>query len=492
MFFSKRFRVFLLFIFFIPAIWANTTDNQTDELNTVLPQTNVPFSISIEQAFTLPVGLHSGAIGFYKGRWVIIAGRTDGLHGFNIAGNFPVVGQNTSIYVVDPSTGTVNSRSLREAGSGLNQQQIDILSVTSPEFFQEDHTLYLVGGYGIDTASNSFTTKNVITALYLPGIVEWVLQPEKGTTVSSNIRQIFDNTFQVTGGRLFKLGNVMQLVFGQDFVGDYTTNSNGTYTEQVRRFRVKNVNGQFAVDILSPQPSTLNANFRRRDLNVVPTFLNNHNQLEYGLIAYAGVFTANTGVWTVPVIISTNNEPIMPDPNASNTFKQAMNQYICATASLYSRRLSSMFHIFFGGLSYGYFSGGVFSTDSEIPFINQVTTVQIDKNGNFTQYLMNNSYPIITSKDVNPGNTLLFGTAAYYVINNISQYANLIVNLDNIRKPTVIGYIVGGIMSTLANTNTQADSTASPYVFKVVLTPNVTRALAAQSSNAQVSRSATH
>jgi len=35
----------------------------------------------------------------------------------------------------------------------------------------------------------------------------------------------------------------------------------------------------------------------------------------------------------------------------------------------------------------------------------------------------------------------------------------------------VIGYLVGVIMSTLPNTNTFTDSTASPYIFTVKLIP---------------------
>jgi hypothetical protein len=96
----------------------------------------------------------------------------------------------------------------------------------------------------------------------------------------------------------------------------------------------------------------------------------------------------------------------------------------------------------------------------------------MDKNGNFAQFIMDGEYPVINSTTVNPGNPLLFGAGAYFIPENVPIYPNGILNLDNIQKPTVIGYIVGGIASTLANTNTLADSFGSPYVFKVTLTPN--------------------
>jgi len=50
-----------------------------------------------------------------------------------------------------------------------------------------------------------------------------------------------------------------------------------------------------------------------------------------------------------------------------------------------------------GGISFGYFDNGVFQTDGELPFINQVTTIRIDPQGRFTQYLMDAEYPVILS-----------------------------------------------------------------------------------------------
>jgi len=451
----------------------NSSPNQTDQLSPVLSAAGLPFRVIIEKTnFQLPVGFHSGLVGVYKGLWIFIAGRINGLHGFGISNNFPADAQNTSIYVVNPTTGLVTSRSLKDSSSGLTQQQIDTLTVTSPQGYQEDNTLFMSGGYGVDTATGTFGTKPVLTAIYLPGIVEWVTQPgNKHYSVANNIRQIYNPVFQIAGGEMFKLGNITQLVFGQNFDGDYTDGSNGNYSDQVRQFQIKRDDGQFSVAIYNAKPNNPDPSFRRRDLNVVPALLNNNNHLQYGLVAYAGVFTTSSGVWTVPVVINDTSDPMMADPNSPTTFKQAMNQYVCATASLYSRKYMSMYHIFFGGISYGFFSNSVFQTDSEIPFINQVTTVQMDKNGNFTQYLMDSQYPVIPSTGSNPGNPLLFGAGAYFIANNILQYPNTVISLDNIRKPTVIGYIVGGIQSTLPNTNVNSDSSASPYVFKVTLVP---------------------
>lgn len=449
-----------------------TSANQTDTLSPIQPETGLPFRVKIELAnFGLPMGIHSGVVGIYKGLWIFIAGRINGLHGFG-PDPFPPDFQNTSIFVVNPATGSVTSRSIKEAGSGLTQQQIDTLSVTSPQGFQESSTLYMTGGYGYDKATSTYSTKPVLTAFNLPGVVDWVMQPgNKSNTLASNIRQVYNPIFQVTGGKMIRLGNAIQLVFGQNFTGVYTDGSNGEYSQQVRQFLIKETNGQLSVQVLNSKPAQQDPNFRRRDLNVMPVLYNSGNLLKHGLVAYAGVFTPASGVWTVPVLIPETGNPVMADPNAPSTFKQGMNHYVCATAGLYSRKYASMYNIFLGGISFGFYTGNTFNTDAEIPFINQVTTVKLDKNGHFTQYLMSGQYPVIPSTQSNPGNPLLFGAGAYYIPALIQQYPFGIINLDNIHTPTVIGYIVGGIQSTLANTNTQADSAASPYVFKVTLSP---------------------
>lgn len=452
---------------------AFATLNQTDDLSPILPGSQLPFRVSIELAnFQLPTGFHSGAVGIFQNYWIFIAGRVNGMHGF---GNdpFPADQQNTRVYVVNSTTGAVSSRSLLDRSSGLNQKQIDALSVTSPEMFQDGTTLYMTGGYGIDTATATFQTQPVLTAFNLPGIVEWVIHPENtNNTILKNMTQIYDPLFQVTGGRMYKLGNTMQLVFGQTFTGVYTSGSNGTYSQQIRKFQLNSTNGQLTVSMQNPVPNNPNPNYRRRDMNIVPVLLNKNNTLEYGLVAYSGVFTVPGGIWTVPVIIDQDGNPSMADPSLPTTFKQGMNNYACATAGLYSRKNASMYNIFFGGLSYEFYSGGTFQVDAEVPFINQVTTIKIDRDRNFTQYLMDAQYPTILSTTVNPGNTMLFGAGSYFVPSNISQYPNRVLNLDTIRSATVIGYIVGGIQSTVGNTSVPLIETfASPYIFKVTLTP---------------------
>lgn len=454
----------LLIIFAVPVHAANQTETTTP----ILPQNTLPFTISIEQAsFSLPTGLHSGALAIYKDKWLFIAGRTNGLHGFNSDNNnFPPSQQNSIVYVVDPEKHKVYSRSLADPSSGLTQEQIDQLSVTSPQFFQKGKKLYISGGYGIDTATGLFNTKPVLTAIDIPKLINWVIHPSSENSAAKSIQQTSDPLLQVTGGYMAAANRGLStlLIFGQNFTGFYTPDSDGDYTQQVRRFKIIDKKKNLHIEPLSMQNP--DPNFRRRDLNVVPVILNN----QPAFAALSGVFTLDGGAWTVPVTIQSDGTAQMADPSNPNTFKQGMNNYISATVGLFSCKTRNMYILSFGGISYGFFDGGSFHVDPDLPFINEVTTIKIDKRGHFSQYLMNDQFPTILSTGSHPGNPLLFGASAMFIPSkHVSTYKNGVVNLDKIKDSILLGYIVGGIMSTLPETQTISDSTASPYIFRVML-----------------------
>jgi hypothetical protein len=452
----------------IPGAFA---DNQTATLSPVLSSNTVPFSIQIQQAaFQLPSGLQSYVLGTNDGKWLLLAGRINGLHGFdNSTNNFPPNTQNTTVFVVDPYLQTVTTRSLTDAGSGLTQAQIDLLSVTAAQSCQSGHTLYIAGGYGIVTSSGAFNTKDAFTAIDVPGLIHWVINPSDGETAAQHIRQIFNPIFQVTGGFMAEgTRHHMLLGFGQNFTGANIA-SDGTYSQQIRRFRVIDYETKLAIVAQKTFPKVPNPNYRRAGLNVVPIIENGRKRF----VAFSGLFTPTNGIWTVPVEISRNGVPKMADPAASSTFKQAMNNYLCPTLELFSRKEHNSYTILMGGISYGFFSAGVFQTDPELPFINQVTTIKRDRHGIFSQYLMSAEYPVILSTGSNPGNPLLFGTSATFTpVNGLPTYGNGVIKLDALGiNPLVVGFIIGGIQSTLPNTNAQSDSAASPYIFTVTLVP---------------------
>lgn len=454
-------RFLLLFTLLLQPLLA---DNQTPDVSTVYPETPLPYSLQIDSAsFNLPSGIQAYASAIYKEKWVLIAGRTNGLHDFsNVGNNFPPNFQNTTIYVVDPESGSATSRDLT-AGSGLSQDVIDCLSVTASQSFQNGRALYIVGGYGINTGTGEMETKSTLTAINLKELIHWV--EGKKSSLTKVVRQTSHPLLQVTGGFLFQNSShdPFLLMLGQNFIGLYKDDSNGIYTQQIRPFWLVDDGDRLA--ILPHVSATTFPDYRRRDLNIVPIL--RRNQPAYAILG--GVFTTTTGVWTVPITVFPDGSSFEPDPTAASTFKQAMNHYNCPAFGLYSTKTQDMYVVLPGGISYGYFDNGTFTTDPEFPFINQVTTIQIDRNDNYTQFLMDAVYPVIQSG----GNDLRFGAeAVFFPKDGIKLYHNGVIQLDKIKESTVIGYIVGGIASQVANTtNPLTETTSSPYIFTVTLTP---------------------
>jgi hypothetical protein len=467
---------FGLLVFVIAWGWTSrvSAQNQTTNLSPVLASNGVPFSIQIDQAaFSLPSGLQSYVVGTYGGKWLLLAGRIGGLHGFNSGtNNFPPDEQNTTIFVVDPTAQTVATRSLTNlVESGMTQTQIDLLSVTAPQWCQSKDILYMSGGYGVDESGTNYTTKDALTAIDIPGLMHWVVSPTNGEAAVQYVRQIFDPIFQITGGVMVEPSpNHVLLVFGQDFEGANIFTPDVTYSEQVRQFRIIESKKHFSFVAGDSLPTTPAPDYRRAGLNVVPIVENGRPSF----VAFSGSFTPDDGIWTVPVEISSKGIPTEANPSNTATFAQGMNNFNCPTLELYSQKQRNSYTVLMGGLSYGYFtSNGVFETDSELPFINEVTTIKRDRNGVFSQYLMNTQYPVILSTESNPGNPLLFGSSAVLIpASGLPAYKNGVLKYDKLgTNSVVVGYIVGGIQSTLPDTNVESDSAASPYIFKVTLVP---------------------
>lgn len=452
--------------------------NQTDTVSPVFPAQSVPFDVEIELAdFQLPNGIQSFVHAIHDDKWLILGGRTNGMHTFNDnSDNFPPAAQNLLVYVVDLKTKTTVTKSLADPTSGLTQAQIDSLSTTAAQWFYNHKTLYITGGYGFDTALQNYTTFDNLTAIDVRGLMHWVTNPRPGETASQHIRQISNPIFRVTGGEMYQTPNgPVVLVFGQDFEGPYFHFTfDGIYTEQVRRFHIIDNGKKLSFKSLPALPLIKDPNYRRRDLNVVPVtrVIDGHIRSQY--VAFSGVFTLAGGAWTVPVEITGNGVPFMADPTNPSTFKQGMSNYACAHMELFSKKHGDSYTVFFGGISYETFGSNGVVTDIELPFTNIVSTIKIDKCGVFTQYALNGTYPVILSTQSNPGNQLLFGASAdFFPVENLPLRANGVIKYDSIRHHrTLVGRIVGGIQSTVPNTETASDSAASPYIFNVYLVPN--------------------
>ena len=462
---------FLTCILLCIQAYATTTGNQTDIYSPILPPDSLPFRIRIElDEWQLPAGLHSFSYGKHDGKWLLIGGRWNGLHDLDPNPDaFPPNQQNTTVYVVDPQFKTIVSRSLKDPDAELSQSQIDLLSVTSAPAHQVCNTLYIVGGYGFDTAAGVFTTKDTLTAIDVPGLMHWVLYGVG--SARQCIRQVSDPFLQVTGGYLTKASSQdpFLLIFGQNFPGFYQNVDSGFYTQQVRALEILD-NGR---DLwIHPYPSAEpNPNYLRRDLNVVPIIKHKETGFERAYLALAGVFfPPDGGAWTIPVRIDPQGQSFMLNPECPDIFKQGINLYVCANTGFFSKQTKEMFLVLLGGITYLFPTEHGFKGDPELPFTNSITTVKINEHGHFQQFLMDSTYPFMFSS---LGTELLFGTSAEFIrADDLSIFSNGVIDLDEeLSSPRLIGHIVGGIQSALPNVTKTSDSAASPYIFRVILEP---------------------
>lgn len=436
--------------------------------------------------------LHSFAAAHYQGQWVVVAGQTNGMHGFDIdRESIPERQQNSDVWVIDPVAKQTWSRSLLPgvADSGLTEPQLLSLTPANTQFEQVGDRLYMTGGFGDDslidpTSRDTFST---LTAFDLPGLVNWA-KGGAGTAID-HIRQVSDPLFKVTGGEMSQLDGQMHLVFGQDFNQAYQNNAvNGEYTKQVRTFAIQDDGA--TLGFTEVQRTNPEEHFRRRDLNVYPTIVpNGDGTLGEGLTVLSGVFTLSRGAWTVPVEIDADGNPTQldrgHDPLGSDemldadplVFKQAMNNYHAAKLGLFSESSEEMHELLFGGITLQEYDpvnpaadANGFVTDNQLPNTNQITAVVRGADGLYSQHFVGEFPELLTPEE----DRMRFGSnAEFFLAEGIETYDNGVINLDALSGPTTVGYIYGGLITNAPHVfrNPEALSSASGEIFAVVLTP---------------------
>ncbi len=433
----------------------------------------LPYSIEIREVSLAPAAvpnLHSAAAAIWEGQWVLLAGRTNGLHGMTGRNAFDPVFENREVWVIDPEAKQSWSRQLDGPGGGLTTDQVDSLSSVNTQFYQDGTRLLVVGGYGYSRTAADHRTYATLTAIDLPGLVGWV----KGdaSSAADHVEQISDSFFQVTGGGLERIGDEFQLVFGQNYPGRYRPNFNGTYTQGVRRFRISAPGAPFAVLPGSKLQSGGDSAYRRRDLNIAPMLeysspANGAPAIAEAAVALSGVFTTSNGVWTIPVTVRGGGSLSMPDPLDAATLKQAFQIYHCAKIGLFHRATGEMHFLLFGGITVLERDAvsGVWNRDDNAPFTNQCGTVVRHPDGRFEQYFLPARFPVILSG----GKELRFGANAEFLPSpQVGQLTRNVLDLAAIEGRTVIGHIFGGLAADAGN---DGNTGSSGRVFEVALTP---------------------
>lgn len=406
-------------------------------------------------------GIQSFAWGQHNGEWLLIGGRTDGLHQRQPFASFLAADNNTSAHVVDPVSRQVWSTSMSTLPAAVFQQ----LQSTNMEYEQVGNTLYIIGGYGFAAAANDHITHPRLTAVDVPAAINAI---KNGQPIAPHFRSIQDARMAVTGGYLGILGDVFHLVGGQRFMGRY--NPNGPtfgpgfiqeYTNAIRRFRIADDGTNLAIADFTEVVDT--AELHRRDYNLVAQVFPDGTP---GYTAFSGVFRYDANLpWLNTVDITADSYTVVPD------FEQLLNQYHGAHMPVYSTGDNRMSTVFFGGIGRYYFdANGQLVDDTNVPFVNTISMVVREADGSMEELAIGEM-------------PALLGAGAEFIhAPSAPMIADAIVDLDALSGDSVlVGHIVGGIQSSarnifFINNGTQSDATSR--VFRVLLVQEVSTGLA--------------
>lgn len=441
-------------------------------------EAELPFTIEIREASWPAVverpTLHSFAVARHGSEWLLLGGRTQGRHGLTGNNAFPASGANRDLWVLDPSAGASWSRSLDDAASGLSLFVRDALASTNQNFTQIGDRLVVAGGYGIDSAAGDFTTFDHLTSIDVPALIAWIKRAAPpGGDAADAVDTIRGETFRVTGGALWELGDRLFLVVGQNYEGRYRPHFNGTYTRQARWFRIDPDAPGLVVVPGSIGATPVRDFLRRRDLNVMP-FLEpadpggGGDEWRERLVALSGVFTPTDGVWTVPVFFDGDGSFDQPNPDAPDTLRQGLQHYHCAKIGLYSQAAGTMHLLQFGGLSAQVVDPGTGETtaDDLVPFVHHVTDIVAAPGAPMVQYLLDAEFPDIRDAT---GDRLFFGTNAEFLpAPDSTLLREGVIDLDAVTSERRLGWIFGGIASDAPN---NGNTIASEHLFEVILAP---------------------
>ncbi len=419
------------------------------------------FNLTIEEvAFMESPGVHSFSMGEHDGKWLVVGGRTDGLHRRQPWAAFLPEDNNVNAYVIDPATLSVWAAPL----TSLPTIQFEQLQSTNMEFTQRDTVLYVIGGYGRSDMQNDHVTHALLTAINLPGAIAAVMG---GAAIAPHFRYVEDSRMAVTGGYLHFLDGKFYQVGGQYFEGRYNPQgpNNGPgfiqqYTEAIQQFRIEDNGSTLIIADYSEQVDA--AHLHRRDYNLVPQVFPDGTE---GFTAFSGVFQHDVDLpWL-------NTVDITPDGYVvNNSFNQLLNQYHSAHLPVYDGMGNQMHTIFFGGIGRYYLDqqSGTLIDDPAVPFVKTISLVTRDADGSMTETALPIEMPAY------------LGSGAEFVPLKTVNYLNgEILTLDDlpVGEQVLVGYVFGGIESSARNiffVNDGTQSDASNRLFKVFVEKTAT------------------
>jgi hypothetical protein len=409
-----------------------------------------PFSISIEAITGTNIpGVHSYAFAQSGDKWLIIGGRTNGLHGINSNDGFPSEFKNDNVIVIDTSNWSYYEASLNQ----LPWNIADPMRSTNMQYIQDGNYLYMAGGFGYDSIADMYVTFPTLTAIHVDNMVSAVINAQP---IGSHIRQITDSSLTVCGGELGKTGSDFYLCFGHNFRGTYADPPvpifTQVYADRITKFNLNDNGTTMSLSNVSYLTDT--NNFHRRDLNLGPILKPNGSM---ALEAYGGVFKKDRNLpFREPITISSGGTT-----SVNFAYQQVMSHYACANIPVFDSLTGNMYSTFLGGISlYDYnTSTGLVEMDTLVPFIKDVTTMTTYSNGTIEEKVM----PVQL-----PG---LLGSNAKFVLNmNIPHYSNEVIRIRDLPNSKILaGYMFGGIRANQGNFGASA---ANDTIYRIYLTPS--------------------
>ncbi|MBI1289131.1 MAG: T9SS type A sorting domain-containing protein [Flavobacteriales bacterium] len=420
----------------------------------VLAQPN--FELSIEEA-TLPnaPGLQSFVVGQHNGKWLLIGGRTDGLHRRQPWATFLAEDNNLVAYVVDP----VNLQHWSASISALPTPIFEQLQSTNMAFTQRDTVLYIIGGYGYSPTAGDHITHAYLTAVNIPTVMDRIIS---GNGMADQFRYVNNANMAVTGSYLGLLDNTFYLVCGQYFEGRYNPMGPNqgpgfiqNYTEAIRKFNIED--DGTTLNITNYTETVDAADFHRRDYNLVSQIFPNG---EEGFTAFSGVFQHDVDLpWHNTVDVTASGYSV------NNNFDQLLNQYHSANLPIYDQAANEMHTLFFGGMSryrYDTTTGNLIDDDA-VPFVKTISLVTRHGDGSMDETQLELQMPGF------------LGSGAEFIPSENVNFLNgeiLELNALPMNQPTLVGYVYGGIESSAENIffiNDGTQSWASGRLFKVFI-----------------------
>lgn len=369
--------------------------------------------------------LQSFALGHTKEYWILVGGRTDGIHRRQPFAAFKPVDNNNYIFLVHQLSKQVTKISLADLEPAVAEQ----LASVNINSLQLGEWLLLIGGYSYSQLAGDHITHPRITLIHLP---ELIRRQQAGLSIRAAFQSWTDDSLANTGGQLARLGDTIYLAGGQRFTGRYNPHDGPSFTQQyadaIKRFKLKQAtNGQWELSWLSSWIDK--EELHRRDYNLLPRqFFNGQT----GFTLYSGVFQRNADL---PFLHSVWVSPNGIQPYLA--FKQRLNHYHSGKVGVYSNKAQTQVDFFFGGMAqFQLNQAGELVEDADVPSVSTIGAVAY----------VRDSLPQEWEVGHLPA---LEGSGAEFVPHaNVAVLPNGLIDWDKcLGERVLIGHLVGGIQS---------------------------------------------